>query len=120
MKLRLILIGCALSVMAFADVSGKWTYETQGRNGPQTATLMLKQDGEKLSGTVSGGRGGDVEISEGMVHGDNVMFSVTREFNGNSVTMKYNGAISGDEMKLTIEGGRGGPQTVTAKRGGSE
>jgi len=44
------------------------------------------------------------------------MFSVTREFNGNSVTMKYNGTVSGGEMKLTIEGGRGGPQTVTAKK----
>lgn len=51
-----------------------------------------------------------------MVPGDTVMFPVTREIQGNSVTMKYNGTVSGKEMKLTIEGGRGGPQTFTAKK----
>lgn len=117
MKLRLLLLGFVLAFVALAaDVSGTWTYEVEGRNGTQTATINLKQDGDKLTGTMSGGRGGDVEISEGMVHGDNVMFSVTRELRGNSITMKYNGTVSGNEMKLTIEGGRGGPQTVTAKR----
>ncbi len=117
MKLRLALLGCVLTFMALAaDVTGKWTYQTEGRNGTQSNSIMLKQDGDKLTGTVSGGRGGDVEISEGMVHGETIMFSVTREFGGNSVTMKYNGTISGGEMKLTIEGGRGGPQTVTAKK----
>ena len=116
MKFRLIAdLHLALAAIA-ADVTGKWSYEVQGRNGAQTATMMLKQDGDKLTGTMSGGRGGDVEISEGMIHGDTVMFSVTREIQGNSVTMIYNGAVSGNEMKLTIEGGRGGPQTVTAKK----
>ena len=117
MKLRLALISCALAVVAFAaDATGKWSFETQGRNGPTTQTLSLKQSGGDLTGTVSGGRGGDVQISDGKVDGNNVSFSVVREFRGNQMTIKYTGVISGDEMKLTIETGRG-PQQVTAKRG---
>src|SRR5271166_1752147 len=116
MKVRLALLSCALAVVVWAvDATGKWSFETQGRNGPMTQTLSLKQDGGSLSGTLAGGRGGEVQISDGKVDGDKVSFSVVREFRGNQMTIKYNGVISGDEMKLTIETGRG-PQQVTAKR----
>ena len=58
MKFRLILLSCALAIAAFAaDVTGKWTYEMQGRNGAMTGTINLKADGGALTGTVSG-RGG--------------------------------------------------------------
>ena len=116
MKFRLALLSCALAVAVFAaDVTGKWSFETQGRNGPMTQTLNLKQDCGSLSGTLTGGRGGEVQISDGKVDGNNVSFNVVREFQGNKVTIKYNGVMSGDELKLTIETGRG-PQEVTAKR----
>jgi len=119
MKLRLALVSCALAVAAFAaGVDGKWTYETQGRNGPQTGTITLKADGATLSGTVSG-RGGDTEIADGKVDGNNISFSVTREMQGNKFTMRYSGTVSGDELKLKIERpSQNGPTTVevTAKR----
>jgi len=122
MKLRLALLSCALAVVALAaDVSGKWSWEQQGRNGTQTATMTLKADGSSLTGTVSGGRGGDAEISDGKVDGNNVSFKVVREFNGNKIVQVYTGTVSGDEMKLKIEvegggGGKMGPREVTAKR----
>jgi hypothetical protein len=117
MKIRLALLTFALAaVVAFAaDATGKWTWEQQGRAGTQTLTLTLKADGGNLTGTLAGGRGGDVEISDGKVNGDSVSFNVIREFQGNKITIKYSGKISGDEMKLTVEGGRG-PQEITAKR----
>lgn len=120
MKLRLALLLCALAAMVFAaDVTGKWTYEQQGRNGSQTVTINLKADGSNLTGTVSG-RGGDTEISDGKVDGNNVSFTVVREFNGNKFTSKYSGTLSGDELKLKIEsegGGRSMPaREVTAKK----
>ena len=122
MKLRLALLSCALAIVALAaDVSGKWSWEQQGRNGTQTATMTLKADGSSLTGTVSGGRGGDAEISDGKVDGNNVSFKVVREFNGNKIVQVYTGTVSGDEMKLKIEvegggGGKMGPREVTAKR----
>jgi hypothetical protein len=118
-----------LAIGAFAaDVSGKWTYEQAGRNGGparQTA-ITLKQDGNKLTGSVPGfGRGGDnppppSEIKNGKVDGDKVSFEVVREMQGNTMTTKYEGTVAGDEMKLKITRDTpNGPMTneVTAKRG---
>jgi hypothetical protein len=103
MKFRLILLSCALAFAAFAaDVTGKWTYETQGRNGPMTGTLNLKADGNTVTGTVSG-RGGETEISDGKIDGDNVSFTVVREFNGNKMTMKYTGTVTGEGIKFKVE-----------------
>lgn len=116
-KIYLGLLVCLAALVVWAaDPSGKWTYETQGRNGPQTVTLTLKASGDSLTGSVSGGRGGPVDISDGKVSGDDISFSVVREFNGNQFTTKYTGRVSGDTINLTIEGPRGGPQTVTAKK----
>ncbi|HLH00558.1 MAG TPA: hypothetical protein VKX49_29910 [Bryobacteraceae bacterium] len=116
-KIYLFLLASALAVIALAaDPTGKWTYETQGRNGPQTVTLTLNASGDTLTGSISGGRGGEVNISDGKVNGDNISFNVVREFNGNQITTKYTGKVSGDTLDLTIEGGRGGAQHVTAKK----
>ncbi len=116
-KIYGILLACAMAFVALAaDPSGKWTYETQGRNGPQTVTLTLSASGGSLTGSIAGGRGGEVNISDGKVDGDNISFNVVREFNGNSITTKYTGKLAGDTLNLTIEGPRGGPQTVTAKK----
>jgi len=117
MKIYLVLLACALAVVALAaDVSGKWTFETQGRNGAVTNTLTLKAAGGTLTGSLAGGRGGEVNISDGKVDGDNISFTVVREFNGNQITTKYSGKVAGDTINLTIEGPRGGPQQVTAKK----
>jgi hypothetical protein len=99
-----------------ADIDGKWTGETQGRRGPQTQTLMLKASGTTLTGTLQGGRGGPVEISNGTIDGDNVSFQVVREFGENKVTQQFKGTISGGELKLTMSGGRGEPVEVKYKR----
>lgn len=120
-----MLLVASLAVMA-ADVTGKWTYEQQGRNGAQTITLDLKASGSTLTGTMLGpGRGGaapmPMDISDGKVSGDTVTFSVKRSFNGNESVTKYEGTLSGADLKLKITApGRGGgdPTTteVTAKR----
>jgi hypothetical protein len=117
-----ILLVVALGLWA-ADVTGKWTFEQQGRNGAQTVTMDLKASGSTLTGTVGGGmgRGGPAEISEGKIDGNTITFKVVREFNGNQFVTSYKGTVDGDTMKLDVtRPGRGGgePQTntVTAKR----
>ncbi len=106
----------ALSCMVAlgADIDGKWMSEAQGKGGPQT--LTLKAAGDKLSGSLAGGRGGENPISEGMIHGSDVMFKIVREFQGNKVTQEYKGTVSGSELKLNVTGGRGGPVDVTYKK----
>jgi hypothetical protein len=110
------LAALTLWVSFAADIDGKWTGQVEGRNGPQTQSIMLKADGNNLTGSVQGGRGGPVEISNGTIDSGNVSFSVVREFNGNKVTQDYKGTISGGELKLTVSGGRGEPRQITFKK----
>ena len=96
------------------DATGKWTYEMAGRpRGPaRQVTVTLKADGVKLTGSVrfgSAGSGGggatpppDLPISNGKVEGNNVYFEVTRDFAGNTMTIKYEGTLNRDELKLKI------------------
>ena len=131
MTKKLLFVTTLLLVVAIAafaaDVSGKWTYEMAGRQGgpARQVTITLKQDGNKLTGEVPGmGRGGQqmpaTQITNGKVDGDNVYFEVVREFQGNTMTTKYEGTVSGDELKLKITRDTpNGPMTneVTAKKG---
>jgi hypothetical protein len=102
------------TVVQAADATGTWSWTRPGRNGGAETkmTLKLKADGEKLTGTLSSpGRDGavtDTAISDGKVKGDEVSFTVTREFNGNKMVSKYNGKVSADSIKGKIESDRGG------------
>jgi len=111
-----IILAATLATCAFgADVTGKWKMSVQTPNGQtRESTLDLKADGEKLTGSMEGGRGSQ-EITDGKVSGDNVSFAVVRNFNGNEMKIQYKGVVSGDEMKLTM--GMGGREMeMTAKR----
>src|SRR5688572_23054954 len=74
-----------------ADPTGTWTWTTQGRNGGEAreSTMTIKKEGEKLVGTMAGGRGGETKLQNVKLTGDELTFDVTREFNGNSRTTKY-------------------------------
>jgi hypothetical protein len=116
LSLFFALLLCLAMGAAAADVTGKWVAQVPGRDGQtRETTFNLKADGEKLTGTISGRRG-DTPISDGKVSGDNVSFVVKMEFGGNTIEQKYTGTVSGDEMKLKREGGRGNPQDIVAKR----
>jgi|HubBroStandDraft_6_1064221.scaffolds.fasta_scaffold717576_2 hypothetical protein len=101
MKAKFLVLSCLLAVAAFAaDVTGKWTAEVQGRQGTQTVTLNLKSDGAALTGSFQGARGGPVDISDGKVDGNKISFSITREIQGNSIKILYEGVASGDSISF--------------------
>ncbi|MHB8522119.1 MAG: hypothetical protein ACYDH9_15345 [Limisphaerales bacterium] len=126
----ILALGAFTQAQAGPDPSGSWTWTTPGRNGgpDRKSTLKLKVDGEKVTGTLSapgrGGQGSDTEISDGKLKGDEVSFTVNREFNGNKITFKYNGKIDGDTIKGKIEIQREGQDARSrdweAKRGGEK
>jgi hypothetical protein len=110
-KLAMFWALAALTCMVVlgAAIDGKWTVQTEGRSGTQTMTLTLQSDGSNLTGNLAGGRGGSVEITEGKIDGANVSFKVTRAGrDGGTQTVTYSGTLSGDDLKLTARGGRGG------------
>ena len=113
MKLRMLLTGAvlilALAVTAAgAEIAGKWIAEQEGPQGTQQTTFDFKVSGTDLSGTITGGRGGNSEISEGKIEGDNISFAVVRTMGENEMKTLYKGVVSGDEIKFTIERQGGG------------
>jgi hypothetical protein len=95
------------------DPTGMWSWTITGRDGaPRKVTAKLKVEDGKLSGTVSG-RNGDTAIDDPKLNGDELSFSVTREFNGNKFIQKFSGKVSGDSLKGKIAFDRNGePQSV--------
>ncbi len=98
-----------------ADPNGTWTWSQPGRDGgsPRVSTLKLKVEGNNLTGTLTtpGRQGAEpraTNIEKGTVKGDEISFTVTREFNGNKFTQKYNGKVSGDSIKGKVEFDRNG------------
>jgi hypothetical protein len=102
-----VLLGLAVSSRA-ADATGTWKW-TNERNG-QTfeTTLKLKQEGSKLTGTISGRNNTETPIEEGKVEGENISFKVTREFNNNRIVLEYKGKVEGDTIKGSVEVERNG------------
>jgi hypothetical protein len=91
-----------------ANATGTWTWTVSGQNGnSRDVTLKLKQDGDKLTGKISG-RNNDTDIEDARIAGNEVSFKVTREFNGNKMTTKYNGKLEGDTIKGKAETSRDG------------
>ena len=80
-----------------ANGTWKWT-STFGGNEVET-TLKLKQDGEKLTGTISGFGGNESQIQDGTIKDGNVTFKVTRDFGGNKSVTTYTGTLTGESLK---------------------
>ena len=111
------LLGIFALAVSAADVTGKWTAQVPGRGGNmQNNTFVFKADGAKLTGTLEGGRGGPVEITDGKIDGENISFTVVRNFNGNEIKLNYKGQVSGSEIKFTRESSMGNPVEFTAKK----
>lgn len=106
--LLLILGFGATAADAKLDPTGTWTWSYTGQDGQsRQSTLKLKLDGATLTGTVSG-RNGETAIDGANLKGDDISFTVTREFNGNKMVQKYSGKLTADSIKGKIAFERNG------------
>jgi hypothetical protein len=111
----IILLSILAAVAAAADISGKWTFQVQTDGGTGSPTFVLKQDGEKLSGTYSG-LFGQRQIT-GSVKQQEVTIEIKVDVQGQSATVVYTGRILSDtEMKGTVRLGDLGEGTWTGKK----
>ena len=91
------------------DINGTWTWSMQGREGQsREVSMKVKKEGDKITGTMPGRNGAEVQIENAKLEGDTLTFSVTREFNGNKFTSKYSGKVAGDTITGKIETQRNG------------
>lgn len=97
---RLLLILLATAALAFAaDLTGKWTFDVETDMGSGSPTFVLKQDGEKLTGTYHG-QFGEAPLT-GTVKGDKMEFSFEAAPTGEKMKIVYTGTIAANN---TIEG----------------
>jgi hypothetical protein len=109
-----IFAGAALA----ADISGNWSGTMQMGDNPFTLTYAFKQDGEKLTGTVTGPQGQPLPLNDGKVVADKVSFFVQVDMGGNPAKFISQGIVKGDEITLTtkIEGGEDFGSPMVLKR----
>jgi hypothetical protein len=105
-----VLTLCALALAA-ADISGTWSASVQLDAGSGTATFVLKQSGDTLSGSYSGALG-EAKVT-GSVKGDEVEWSFETEDAGKVV---YKGKLDGGKIKGTAEYGQLGKGSFSAEK----
>lgn len=120
MRVLACVFGLFVAASFAADITGKWTGDMPGRGGDATATTFtFKAEGDKLTGSMTGPQG-DIAIKDGKVAGDQISFTTTLEFNGNSIKLLYKGTVAGESIKMTREReGSGQPREFTIKRSGT-
>lgn len=85
-----------------ASLTGKWKYSFTTSSGQTLEPVLdLKQDGDKVTGTVKVNER-ESAISDGKISDGEVTFKAVRERDGNSFTSKYNGKFEGDVFKGKI------------------
>ncbi len=99
---------------AATDVTGAWLMTVEAPEGTAHPTILLKQEGEKITGTYRG-RMGESELS-GTIKGSEIRFSVTLKFQDVSYVVVYSGSVSDDSMKGTARFGDTGTGDWSAKR----
>ncbi len=109
-------LACLLLIAASllgADVSGTWNAKVETDAGSGTPVFVLKQSGEKLSGTYSGALG-EAQIS-GSVKGEDVVIEFEVEGAKILYTGKLDGAGKTMQGKVDLAGMASGTFTAARK-----
>jgi len=140
MNCRNILYALFLSVAVTSptvapDLTGTWEISTQGgRIGPQTMTLVVIQEGQGFTGTLTrtvSGRGQSRTVSSdverGVIEGDVFSFRVLQStegmppamrdrIGGDSFSQSFSGTFDGGSIEGTIMGIRGQGRPFSGER----
>jgi hypothetical protein len=99
-----------------ADASGTWDFTVTTQQGPTTAVMTLKKNGDKLAGTISSARG-DVTV-EGEQKDTSVSIWFAFQTSSGAMNITLTGTVAGDSMSGTMSLGGAGQAEWTAKRSG--
>jgi hypothetical protein len=104
-----------LTPLLAADVTGTWIFDVELSVGSGSPTFVLKQEGDKLTGTYSGSLG-ESPVT-GKVEGDKIELSFEINTEGQKLKAVYTGTIKSDtEMAGKADYGGVGEGTWTAKK----
>jgi imidazolonepropionase-like amidohydrolase len=85
-----------------ASFAGRWALTTSFQGQQINSTLTLEQQGNRLSGRLSTDQFGAGNISDGSASGNSFRFSTTLDIGGESISLSFEGTVSGNQMTGTI------------------
>jgi hypothetical protein len=87
------------------SAAGTWKITVQTPNGPRERTLILKQEGNQLSGTITGPMDQATTLQDASLKGKELRFTISFDRNGQTVQRTFVAAVDGDSLTGGIEGG---------------
>jgi hypothetical protein len=105
----------AVAAPSAGSIAGTWKLAVETPNGARERTLVLKQEGDRLTGTLTGPMDQASPLQEVSFKGRELRFSVSFDRDGQTIKRSYVATIDGDTLKGSVEGG---PQSrsFTGKR----
>jgi hypothetical protein len=97
-----------------ASVAGSWDLRVETSAGTGTPTLVLEQDGSKLTGIYTG-RFGPQPLT-GNIDGDQINFAFDVSGPMGSAKVVYSGTVDGDTMSGTMQMGAMAGGTFSGRR----
>ena len=93
------LCGLALAADAKADPVGTWKCEYDIGGQKREATLVVKKDGDKFTGTMTYQDKQEAKLSDLKVKDGELTFSVERKVNDMTFHVEYKLKVEGDKIK---------------------
>jgi len=94
-------------------VDGKWNITIKTPMGDQTGVLTLKQEGDALTGEMSGSSG-TAAIENGKVEGEKLTWH-SKVTSPMPITLEFEGAIDGDKISGDVKLGAFGSSTFSGE-----
>jgi hypothetical protein len=105
--LVLTLVAVAGLARAAENPTGTWKWEVKVNDQSIDIALKLKLDDDKLTGSINSPLG-ETAIQDGKYKDGDLSFTVLRERDGQKMSFKYTGKVSGDTIKGKTEIERNG------------
>ncbi len=86
------------------SVAGTWDMVVESPQGKRPNTLVIKQEGDKLSAVVKGARG-ERPLDSVSLKGDEITMVMTIQFQGQDMVITYKGKVEKELMKGTADFG---------------
>jgi imidazolonepropionase-like amidohydrolase len=102
---------------ARGNLSGTWTVNVNLGQGDRTITLTLQQEGERLTGSISGPLGAG-EISNASSSSGEVRFTASLNVEGQTKEATFAGRLANNEIRGSVSITGATPGTFTATRSG--
>jgi imidazolonepropionase-like amidohydrolase len=98
------------------NLSGTWNLSVNLGAGEKNATLTLQQEGERISGSISGSFGAGEISNASTTAGGEVRFTVPLEIEGQTKEATFAGTLSGDQIRGTVTVVGSAPGSFTGSR----